>query len=485
MNLVSAKQVLRGRLGPACLVACACVVFSPCSARALTVYSIEAAAYADERAANSRRGELAAGMSPVFVERDAAGSDRAFRVRIGHIPYEAEAVLFHQAIVSTLPDARVVSWEWDGRTLEPTRLPLDLPFDPTALGSLPRNAECRMDYEGWIPPAAPESARPALEAGSLEELNDQQLNDRATYGPRAGRRAVYERLLAAYPSSPYASKARVAMAGFYLADKNFAGARALLDAVARGSQPSDQSQARLSLVFLTLKQDGIAAARPGFLQVANASGNEPSHRLDAMLRFAALAQGQRDYLPAWLAYTQIEKAVDTPKILALVRMKRASIAFELLADRGKGNWAEVRTLCQVAEQTPNAPPNNRATARLMYAETFYKEGHYARAVPEMEALVAAYPEQKRERAVALYWKALCLYRLGDNAGALKAYDAVNADPAKPRDLFPRFNVKELGLRDQARIYTQQGDTAKAQEALSRLLEVTDEATSAPATDSRP
>ena len=457
------------------------------AAHALTVYSLEAGAFASQPEADDLRGKLSASMGPVFVETDASETNRPFKVRVGHIPYHAEAWVFQSLLnQSELPACTIVAWEWDGRQLEPTRLPLALPFDPALLRSLPRNAECRMDYETPGKDPAPESLLKAIEASDLSTLTDQELLERVEYlGTLAAKIESVEFLLVSRATSPLVNKARLRLTRLYFAAERYDEAAALIQAVRNSGQPSERSAALRADAYMVLRREGSAKSLPAFTAIANNGQAEATDRLDAMLRVAAIGQALRDYPAAWLANTQIEKAVDAPRVLAQARMKKASIAFELMGGSNPGNWDEVRTLCRLADDTPNSPPNDRATARLMYAETFLRQKDYPRALREMEGLVADYPAQNRERATALFWKARCLQQMGDAAGAGATFDAVLADPAAPKDLFAKFNVKARAYLEQARLASQQGEHERALELLALMDTVSADSGTTPSAAARP
>ena len=424
---------------------------SPAHAR--TIYSLDAGGYSAEPQAQEAAAKLASTMSPVFVEKDAdSATGSPFRVRVGHFAYSAEAHAFESKLTpSVLPTCSVVRWDWDGRTLESNRLPVALPFEQAAIQSLPRAAECLLDYEKSVESEIPPAAKEAVAATDIDTLSDQQLLDRGKYisGSDAKTTAL-ELLLLKYPKSQLANPARLELTRLHIRAKRFDVASQMIDAVRIGGQPSERSTAKWLAAYLVYASRPKPEALAAFSAVANASQADSGHRLDSMLRVATLAQFARDYPTAWLAYSQVERTVSTPKIQALVKMRKASVAFELVAD-GQSNWEDVRTLCQLAEAVADAPPDDRATARLMWAETFFKEGDYARSLQEMDKLIADYSGQNRERVTARYWKARCLYFLGQYDAAVAQYDAVLADPAKCSEMFSALNAKARGLLEKARI----------------------------------
>jgi TolA-binding protein len=440
------------------------------SSEALVVYSLNAGDFETEEAAKVLQSELSSKMSPVFVEKSPDYSIKPWRVLVGHIPYEAEAWVFKSRLKEVeIPGCEVVSWNWDGRTLEENTLPIELPFEPDIISTLPRDAECRLYYEDRGEPSQDEQA--ALDAVSMEGLNEEQLYYRGDWGD-TDLVAIpsLEYLLEEYPFSDIAHKARLRLSRRYMARQKYEEAQKLLDEVSTHGTAEEKSKAKLLSAYLFLyKTDSKTDQYNAFIEAANYSEMIPEDRLEAMLRAAALAHKLYRFTTAWLAYSQIEKAVDTPKIVTFAKMQKSALAFELVG-RDVGQWEETRKLCEIAESVDNAPDNVAATARLMWAETFFKQKEYQKALEEMERLRQDYPNVERECATALYWIGRCQYFLGQYDQAIETFSALENEPVEVTKLFAALNVKSRGLLEKARLMMRQNQTEEAKAVLAELVE---------------
>jgi len=457
---------MKGRIG---VIVLGLFLFTP-NAKALNVYSVRAGEFKTEAEAQALQQELGSRMSPVFVEERPGTSAKPWAVLVGHFPYQVEAWVFSKKLAAGLPGCEVVSWIWDGRQLEINDLPVELPFDPgILLSELPPDADCPLYYEATRTP--PPEAQEALEAQSLEELTDQELLYRGEWAPPEEAFPSLERLLEIDPDSPLINRARIRLAQLCLKGDQLQRAWDLLDDVSRLGDTMERSKAKVMGAYYVRYEKGKRSPETfeAFRETASDPVLQPEHRLDAMLRTASLAQSGDDYCTAWLAYSQLEKAVENPKLVAFARVHKAALAFELVSG-GKSSWAEARLLCQAAESVPNAPPQILSTARLMWAETFFQERNYERALKEMERLVQDFPDVYRERATARYWKARCLQELGRYDEAIAAYSALEQEPVTEAEMFAALHPKAKGLLEKAKLLMRQNRNAEAQDVLDELIE---------------
>jgi len=447
------------------------VLVFPVGASALTVYSLEVGAFPTQQEASAYWQELSGRISPVFVEEIADSSPQPrWRVWVGHFRSEAEAWVYQSLLQKKeFPGCTIEPWLWDGRALEGNEyLPVERPFDAVVLREMPYDAQCMMDYETRGEP--PQEAEAALDATSIEDLTAQELLYRGQWGSIEVAIPSLERLLTDYPQSPLVNQGRLRRAQLHLRAQEFDQVQTLLSVVQSSGTSAERSQAHLFSAYLTARSQGkdTPEALAAFRSVVNATETTPEDRLDAMLRTAALAKLAKDIPTSWLAYSQIEQAVDTPKLVAFARVNKAAIAFERFRRQGSGDWEEVRRLCEEAALVPGAPAEVRSTAELMYLETYFEEKNYAACLEAAQQFVETYAQVKREHAMALTWIALCQAMLGRKAEALATVEQIQQlDFEYPEHSFRGQNVKAIAAQWAA--WLTQDDPSEHQRWVDLLL----------------
>ncbi len=461
-------------LWPAVLLMGVGLVLTANRAQALNVHSIRIGAYGTAEAAEAARVKVAETCSPAFVREDKSLGETPYALLVGHFPYYAEAWVCAKKLKDqgTYPACAVVTWEWDGRDLEQSRLPIALPFNTQGLeGAQVTNPEAH-----WV--AVGLAGQPEPEASLLSKSPGEMTRDELlAVGLRASDKTLaipaLRQFLVAYPTAPELNRVRLRLARL-TGCGGTDDAYALVEAVRSSGSSEEKSLADLVWAYMATCRGRRAEAMTAFVAMANNAALPPSLRLDAMQRYARHAHALRDYPTAWLAFEQIEKTAPNAATAADARMERSGFAFELVDwDRGavKASWDDARRLCQSVDQIPGAPAEPRATARLMFAETFFKEKNYDRVIEEADKLVADFPSVARERVTGLFWKARALEELHRADEALSVYAAIDADSITADKLFPALNVKAKGLFHASRLYRLQGNDTAARVAGGKLLQL--------------
>lgn len=443
-----------------CILFLSLVLFAP-SVMGMRLYSLEVGQYLSEEKAQLKEKELSAQMAPVLIQR--AEQEDAWRIQVGHFFSEVEAWVYQSYLKETdFPDCRIVSWNWDGRALEsPLRVPVEWPFEPAGLTSLPRDTECLLDHENR--PEPPQEAEAALNARSPEELKENDLYLRG-YWTRKNREgiAALEKLLEEYPESSLAPQALLRLSRRYMGTREIEKAQACLEEVVRRGNEAEKAKVQLFRAYTDL----YSASRTreevfeAFRQVVNNEEANPEDRLDAMIRCAAVAYSKRWYPKAWLAYTQIEQAVDTPKIVAFARMHKAALALELYGYR-VGNLEDTPRLYRAVLDMEDVPVEVRATADLMYLETLFQKRHYQASLEAAQQFIKTYPEVKRDTALAKIWVGIIQETMGDRKAALETFETTfeETDFEYPQHSFKGLNIKSIAAY-RAMLLSEEGSRRK-------------------------
>jgi tetratricopeptide (TPR) repeat protein len=459
-----------GRYAVAALVVGLVFMLGGRQSPALQVHSVQVSAWATPEEAEQSRARFAESCSPAFVIEDKASGPNPYQVLVGHFPYYVEAWIAATRMEKTLaPGAVVRSWEWDSRTLEATRLPIELPFSTDGLSpEVKAPASAHYEAVGIIAQTPPEAA---LLEKPLETLTREEL---LTVGIGAPRNVVgvpaLERFLSEYASNPEAPRARLRLVRRLLGQKDFERAASLVEQVLASGTPEQRQVAALLSAYILYHTRKPSEAYEAFRQLAGDAGQPPSLRREAMRMAAGIAHARKLRDVAYLAFEQVERTACDPAVAAEARMQRAGLAFELVGCE-KGSWDDARALCRSVETMPDAPDATRATARLMFAETFFKERNYDRAAQESDRLIADFPGVTRERVTAMYWKARSLQELHRADEALEVYAAIEKETITPEELFPALNVKARALSEPARIHRHRGNLEAARVLETRLLEM--------------
>jgi len=183
---------------------------------------------------------------------------------------------------------------------------------------------------------------------------------------------------------------------------------------------------------------GFATTRKGILELLDgsydealywlqqvANGEVTARRLDrnkCMRRVAWIFHQQKNRFQAYKAYRDLESFSENELVLAMVRVECAGLLMELARYKNPiGSLAECRLECKkILEMTDEEYQQQRATAELMFLETFVHEGKHEIAATLADEFVAKYPDRPRELSMALLFQAYAHNAIGNYVDAKEA-----------------------------------------------------------------
>jgi tetratricopeptide (TPR) repeat protein len=404
--------------------------------------------------------------SPVFIMKKSGNASLPYLVLIGHFPYTIEAWICKSEMNNpNIQNGDLYSWEWDGRELKKNLVSITLPFDTTGLeGSSPVNMN-----EHWRVLNLVDKIE-LDEQILLKSINDMTPDELLMVGIHSKLNArgiqTLEKYIAAYPEGIHTNRARLRLARRIMGIKDFARVNEILDNVERSSNDMEKAVAKLLRAYTKLYQN-YQEAYEAFRLLASDTSMPESIRLESMRRAAGMAHAKYYYAKAYLCFEQLERVATNEDIASEALMQRAGLAFEMVG-RDVGNWEEIRTMLEEVGKRESAPAKVKATANLMFAETFYKQDRWKECILHSEELRKNYPDINRESATALYWKAKSLHKMGNLNEALKTYEEIEMENVKDEDLFPGLNVKSLGLLNRIRIHVDSDNLSEATQILNDL-----------------
>ena len=435
----------------------------------MTVHSIQVGAFPTEEAAEHFANEVRQAAEPRHILPNRSNANFPYRVVIGNFPNHSEAWVYSQFLnEDVFPDSFIAAWEWDGRELKTNRLDLNLPFDTTGIN--PGDAAIVPPELFDVDDAGVDVSAISSE-GDLDELTDSELlavGAKASSNP-LGREAL-RRYLANNPGDEeWSNYARLRLAQRYLGARNHTQASEHAEALKGSSSDLFSSLGAWIDAYRIYYQSGGAAAYDSFVELANDTSAHGSARADALRMAAGIAHSQHDYPTAFVAFELIERLNPDAASAGEARMQRTGLLYELVG-RGRGSWSEVRTMARSAEEFPSANEASRATARLMYLETFFEEKNFQRVLREADALVEDYSNQTREVHAARYWKARAYQELLRHDDAIAIFDELADANLSSQQVFPALDVRSKSLYELGRIHRRSGNDQAASAAESQLVQ---------------
>jgi hypothetical protein len=251
-------------------------------------------------------------------------------------------------------------------------------------------------------------------------------------------------------------------------EKNYPECDALADKVLSGASADDpiRGWATLKKGYLAFRDKRHEDALSHFLKVANGEVPAPRDmRLEAMNRVSRLylAKGQMENLIRY--YRGLDELqslmADNPTSQAQLQADKAWIIMELArrSEKYGGTQEDTRRACEKALQLvmPQQAPQTCALAQLMYMESFAYEQKPEVAIPLAEQLIEKYPDQLREKAMALIFLGVLEYQRGNLEKGYRwlekvhqlGLDAKNQAPVSFGNIYP-LRHSALWLRAIAR-----------------------------------
>jgi hypothetical protein len=366
---------------------------------------IQAGAYDSAQEAAAVQAALQKDCSPVNVQvRDGI---KPYKVLVGEFSTYASVYSRRQKLKAGFPtDAFLTSGTATGTAVRNV-LPIDHPFNGPPL-------EYTDPTEFWELGGFGNDPEPPADLADLPVTlldHDQLLQTglSAAKHPFGGVQPL-EEFLKRYSDDPAADKARLRLARVYGRGSNPGRSDALIKKVLRDGSSKAHQVARFISAHGLVNRHQMAEAYEAFRSIANDGSFPGAVREQAMWRAAACAHSLQRYPEAYLCYEYLAENLGNAASVAEAKVQLAGLMFELVL-RSKGSWDEVRKVCRSVADDENVPRPKRATAELMFLESYYEQHQYARAVALADKYIADYGDVKRETYIATVWKGLCLYNL--------------------------------------------------------------------------
>lgn len=395
-------------------------------------YAIQAGAYRTAGEAEEAAARLSLTCSPVATRAVQDGSGYPYKVRVGRFVTYAEAWANKCLLNSPELEGAFIVAGVEGSGAVQNVLPLRTQWDSFGLEE-PDPAEGRQYWE-----AAGLTGSDALNGG---KETPQELEDSLQKG------------IASQPN-----RVRLRLVRKYARTGNAARVSELLNQVRWSGNGPEVAMADFVEAHASLHLKNRAGALEKFTRLANNRNLPPSLRRECLRRAAGIYHAQQNYPEAWKAFELLSEVSTTPAERQEARMQLAGLAFELVK-RGKGNWEEVRALCQVVTDDPETPRKVRATAELMKRETLWEEQRFEDALQGMEQYLASFGDIPREAQTARLWRGIILFklkRLDEARGAFEQVAAL-APGTGPEDKFAGVEPRELSAAWLALIADRQGN----------------------------
>ena len=180
-----------------------------------------------------------------------------------------------------------------------------------------------------------------------------------------------------------------------------------------------------------------------------------------MRRVAWTYHIQGDRIKAYRAYREMERFTGSELVRAIARVECAGLLMEM-ARRAKGSLEDCRRECQkVLTMTPERFRKQRATAAVMYLETYYYEQNYERCVQLAEEFFKSYPDCKREYSIALCTAAQAYGRMKKYDESIRLLLELVNLKVGPEDKFYHYDLQKWAIGWLVWNYESKGDMEQA------------------------
>ncbi len=248
-----------------------------------------------------------------------------------------------------------------------------------------------------------------------------------------------ERLSREMPTAEGVQKGRLVYFSGYrkLAQEDYDGAEAEFHRIARGEVPAAEfgyADARVRLAYIKLRRKDREGAREEFLKIARGTVKaDAAIATDAGLRAAAISRLMGKHTDARALWEQVAEQAPKTDDRLYAKLQIAGLLWET----GKGDYGKPATkaeanaifqesmaVCREIIDHPDAIPETRATAELIFLEGYYFQGDFATAgilaknhVEKWMAWSADNPDSAkkgwnpdRQILTAQTWLCFCQYR---------------------------------------------------------------------------
>lgn len=240
--------------------------------------------------------------------------------------------------------------------------------------------------------------------------------------------------------------------------------RQLANIVADETSGTIRGWAMIRLAYLKNRENDKEGSFNLFKSVAD--GVVPAtkeDRVEAANRCARLLTAQHERVDAIKAFSELYAMQDDPVQKADTLTEIAGMHLEL-ARSAKGSFDDVRRACtRVLENSPPAAERARATAELMYLESyvFQPQPDRAKVIELSKKLVSTYPNQRKLTAMALYYRSTSNRILGHDAEAERGFLDIVAMDLKPTEVFATANAMAMAGFELAVLKRSQGAREEA------------------------
>lgn len=222
--------------------------------------------------------------------------------------------------------------------------------------------------------------------------------------------------------------------------------------------------AMIRLAYLKSRENDKEASFNLFKSVAD--GVVPAtkaDRIEAANRCARLLTARHERVDAIKALSEVYEMQVDPVQKADTLTEIAGMHLEL-ARSAKGSFDDVRRACtRVVENSPPNAERARATAELMFLESYVFQSQPDRAavVELSKAFLSKYANQRKLAAMALYYRSTSNRVLGNNAEAERGFLDIVAMDLKPNEVFPAANAMAMAGFELAILKRSQGARGEA------------------------
>ncbi len=230
----------------------------------------------------------------------------------------------------------------------------------------------------------------------------------------------------------------------FYSSKDYAKCEELVDAILLNTNDTDpiKGWATLRKAYLAYRDARYDDAEAHFLKVAKGEVLAPRDlRLEAINRAARMylkKGGVENNVRHYRGLDELQRLKKDDRVFqAILQADKAYIIMEAAREPekyGGGSQEDMRRACEKVFQlvTPKEAPNTCALTELMYMESYAYEGRPEIAIQLAEQLINKYPNQIREKAMALIFLGVLEYQRGNLEKGYKWLEQVHQLGINPK-----------------------------------------------------
>lgn len=435
------------------------------------VYSVQLGAFptvteAEERLAQTGPYQV---ISQIRAEQT-SGGETLHRVLLGRYRYYAEAWILREQVGRQLvPDAFIRTWDTQDTPTTLAELERLLPFtgaetaaEPPEEGVSRTSSAARALEQLMLEAEMPTTVSVSAEV-LAKEPEAMKRNELLDVGFGATSETLSKECLrhftTKHEADTSAPAAHLKLAHKLLREGKYDELRPHLEEGRSRGNPAQQRLARHIEAYCCVAEKKTSTAMALLRGLAEDPEYPNRLRREAMRAFCGVAHKAKEYDRAWLGFAQVAATAADPEEKLEARMQLAGLAYELVLN-GKGTWDEVLELCGQVITAPDVPRRVKATASLMHMEAQHYMKNLDTALAEAEAILAQYPDQRREYLTALAWRGAILFDLRRLDEAQAVFESLLTEAIGPADLFADFHPRARALGFLAYIAAVRKDAGK-------------------------